>query len=83
VDWAALLFLTFIGILVVAVVMLGFRLAGRPERLPSWVPLTGMLVTGTLLAVSVLASEWLQTVIYALNLATFALLFVAARRPPP
>jgi hypothetical protein len=82
VDWAGLLFLTFIGILVVAVVMLGFRFAGRPERLPSWVPVTGMIVSGTLLAASLLGSYWFQAVTFALNLLTFGLLFVTARRRP-
>ncbi len=52
----------------------------RPRRIPTWIPLVGMLVTVVLLAPAVLVGELLTSVGLILNLLVFSMLLGMSRR---
>ena len=51
------------------------------RRMPTWIPLVGLLVTAVLLALAVVAGELLTSVGLLLNLLVFSMLLGISRRP--
>ena len=77
--------LLLVGLIVVAVLLL-FGLMGmlrserRPRRLPTWLPVAGLVVAAALFVLSMLAGSWLNAVVFALNMLVFSMLLGVSRR---
>lgn len=79
-DWVLLIGLVAVSALLLLAMMTLLRFE-RPKRIPTWLPLIGMLVTAVLLALAVLGGEWLTAVGLLANLLVFSMLLGMSRRP--
>ena len=78
-EWLLLIGLVAASALLLLAMMTLLRFE-RPRRIPTWIPVTGMLVTAALLAFAVLGGEWLTAVGLLLNLLVFSMLLGMSRR---
>lgn len=79
-DWLFLLGLVLVGSLLLVGMMGMLRTERREPRLPSWLPIIGLVVAGLLFALSILAGSWLNAGLFALNLLAFSMLLGVSRR---
>jgi hypothetical protein len=80
-DWILLIGLVVAGALLVVAMTSLARIGGGGNRLPTWVPILGLGVAGTLFALSIVTGSWLNAVLFGLNLLTFSMLLGVSRRP--
>ena len=78
-DWLLLIGLVAASVLLLLAMMTLLRFE-RPRRIPTWIPVVGMLVTAALLALAILGGEWLTAVGLLLNLLVFSMLLGMSRR---
>jgi hypothetical protein len=80
-DWILLAGLITAGVLLLVAMMVLLRVDRRTRRLPAWIPSIGIVVAGSLFAVSIVSGSWLNAVLFGLNLLTFSMLLGVTRRP--
>jgi hypothetical protein len=68
------------GLIIVGRLMLSMRMERLPRRLPPWLALAFMVVSGTLLVVSLIGQYWLTAAAFALNFLLWVTFLVSARR---
>lgn len=78
-DWLLLIGLVAASGLLLLAMMTLLRFE-RPRRIPTWIPLVGILVTAALLVPAVLVGELLTSVGLILNLLVFSMLLGMSRR---
>jgi hypothetical protein len=81
-DWILLIGLVAASGLLLLAMMTLLRVE-RPRRIPTWIPIVGILVTAALLVPAVLVGELLTSVGLILNLVVFSMLLGMSHRRVP
>ena len=79
-EWMLLVGLVVVGALLLVGVLTMLRSEPSQRRLPSWIPVVGLVVAGLLFAGSILAGSWLNAALFALNMLAFSMLLGVSRR---